>query len=159
VTAHVGGVDSESAGMHTLRRFVIRAGSFNFCSLSFAIGSATRGRVSQSASRTYPCKPSDGRGPGGFAMSSAFEIIHEVKTTVGKRRYSLWHFGLTNDVAERKKYWGKKHHTNLDRWQDWAADSIGDALTVEGYFSTENMIKGGTGGSLSSEKTVFVYVF
>ena len=92
-------------------------------------------------------------------MASAFVVIAEIKAKVGRSQYSRWHFGLTNDVEERKKYWGNRQRADLSRWRDWAADSLREAQAVERYFSSENMINGGTGGSLSPDKTIFVYIF
>ena len=92
-------------------------------------------------------------------MASALAVIAEIKAKVGRSQYSRWHLGLTNDVDERKKYWGKRQHADLSRWRDWAADSLREAQAVEGYFSSENMSEGGTGGSLSADRTVFVYIF
>ena len=92
-------------------------------------------------------------------MTSALAIINEIKAAISQSRYPPWHFGLTNDAAERKKYWGTKHRADLSRWQEWVADSISEARTVEGYFSGENMLAGGTGGSLTGQNTVFVYIF
>ena len=92
-------------------------------------------------------------------MASAFVIISEIKSRLQQSRHPPWHFGLTNDPTERRKYWGIKHRADLTRWREWEVDSISAARTVEGYFSGESLLAGGTGGSLVAHATVFVYIF
>ncbi|OGQ06124.1 MAG: hypothetical protein A2W61_02305 [Deltaproteobacteria bacterium RIFCSPLOWO2_01_44_7] len=68
--------------------------------------------------------------------------------------YSLWRIGLTHDHTERWEEWGKPEH-----WKYWQANSLNDAQEVEAFFIHEKKMQGGTGGDLSSYKTVFVYIF
>ena len=72
--------------------------------------------------------------------------------------YSIWRIGLTHDLAERKKFWKDTKDQNVTYWANWAADSLSDAQDVENHFISKGM-KGGEGGNLSSNKTVYVYVF
>jgi hypothetical protein len=92
-------------------------------------------------------------------MTSKATITSEIRAKVGQGGYASWRIGLTHDLAERKKYWGEAQGKNVSSWKNWTADSLSDAQDVETYFINEKMMKGGTGGDLSSNKTVYVYVF
>jgi hypothetical protein len=72
--------------------------------------------------------------------------------------YSLWRIGITHDLAERKIYWRDTEKKDIDHWKDWQADSLSDAQEIEAHFINKGM-KGGTGGDLSPNKDVFVYIF
>lgn len=69
---------------------------------------------------------------------------------------SYYRIGLTHDLLERKAYWAAQE--TVKYWADWTADSLADAQDIESHFINKGM-KGGTGGNLSSNKTVYVYVF
>mgnify|MGYP000105399640 CR=1 FL=1 len=72
--------------------------------------------------------------------------------------YSAWTIGLTHDPTERKQ-----QHQDAGKstkyWKQWTADSLADAEEVESYFINTKGMKGGTGGDLSAQKTVYVYIF
>lgn len=82
------------------------------------------------------------------------EIIDAIEA---KDSFSAWYIGLTHDPATRKQ-----EHVNEGKtttyWKQWQADSLSDAQDIESYFIKKGM-KGGTGGDLSSRKTVYVYIF
>jgi hypothetical protein len=90
-------------------------------------------------------------------MANKTTIMAAIERKVGDR-YSLYRIGLTHDVGERKKYWKETEKENVDCWADWEADSLENAQDIEAHFISNGM-KGGTGGDLSSRKTVYVYVF
>ncbi len=84
-------------------------------------------------------------------------IINRVESSA-KVDYSAWTIGLTNDPAERKQ----QHETDgksPTHWKQWVADSLSDAQDIESYFINTKGMKGGTGGDLSAQKTVYVYIF
>ena len=80
-----------------------------------------------------------------------------IQSKVGSS-YNLYRIGLTHDLAERKGYWKDTEKENVTYWVNWTADSLSDAQDIERHFINKGM-KGGTGGDLSSRKTVYVYVF
>ena len=86
------------------------------------------------------------------------EIMTEINSKVLKTQYGFWRIGLTHDLAERKKYWSKTEYQSTTSWKDWQADSLSDAQDIESYFINKGM-KGGTGGDLSPNKAIYVYVF
>jgi len=85
-------------------------------------------------------------------------IINAIVSRVGNTAYNSWRVGLTHDLAERKKYWSETQKMNVSYWTAWEADSLSDAQDIEAHFINKGM-KGGTGGDLSSTKTVYVYIF
>lgn len=72
--------------------------------------------------------------------------------------YSAWTIGLTHDPLERKQQHEADGKSTL-YWKRWVADSLSDAQDIESYFINIKGMKGGTGGDLSSKKTVYVYIF
>lgn len=89
-------------------------------------------------------------------MATKASIIAEITSKVITP--NLWRIGLTHDIAERKKYWGETKGENIKYWQDWKCDSLSDAQDIEAHFINKGC-KGGVGGDLSRNKTVYVYVF
>ncbi|MGA9545354.1 MAG: hypothetical protein WBQ85_17390 [Candidatus Sulfotelmatobacter sp.] len=89
-------------------------------------------------------------------MATKASIIAAIQAKTSS--YSLYRIGLTHDLAERKTYWRDTEKENVKYWEDWKADSLSDAQDIERLFINKGM-KGGTGGSLSANKTVYVYVF
>jgi hypothetical protein len=83
-------------------------------------------------------------------------IISEISAKVGPSRHSIWTIGLTHNLAERKMYWFDR--VPIDRWCAWTADSISAAQDIEFHFLSKGM-QGGRGGKLSTQKTVYVYIF
>ncbi len=79
----------------------------------------------------------------------------ESSTTVD---YSVWTIGLTHDPAERKQQ-HKADGKSTKYWKQWIADSLSDAQDIESYFINTKGMNGGTGGDLSTRKTVSVYIF
>jgi hypothetical protein len=90
-------------------------------------------------------------------MASKSNIISAINTRVGTSSYSSWRIGLTHDVGGRKKEWGDEGES-VTHWTYWTADSLSDAQDIEAHFINKGM-KGGTGGNLSFNKTVYVYIF
>jgi hypothetical protein len=84
------------------------------------------------------------------------QIIDAIDANVSY--YSSYYIGLTNDPDTRKQ-----QHTNERKnttyWKHWQADSLSDAQDIESYFIKKDMKGGFTGGDLSSQKTVYVYIF
>ena len=85
-------------------------------------------------------------------------IVAAIEVRRGTIGYSAWRIGLTHDPEERKKYWSETEKQNVALWSQWQADSLSDAQDIEAQFINKGM-KGGTGGDLSSYKTVHVYMF
>jgi hypothetical protein len=90
-------------------------------------------------------------------MAAKKSIMDAIQTKVGSG-YSAWRIGLTHDLAERKAYWKDTEKQSVTSWTNWTADSLSDAEDIERHFINKAM-KGGTGGNLSSSKTVYVYIF
>lgn len=72
--------------------------------------------------------------------------------------YSSWTIGLTHDSADRKQQ-HENDKKSTEHWKQWVADSLSDAQEIEAYFINKKGLKGGTGGDLSSYRTVYVYIF
>ena len=72
--------------------------------------------------------------------------------------YSIWRIGLTHDPNERKQQ-HEDDGKSTKYWKQWTADSLSDAEDIETYFINDKGMKGGTGGNLSANKTVYVYIF
>lgn len=87
-------------------------------------------------------------------MSTKASIVAAIEAKV--TTYSYYRIGLTHDLATRKAEWAKTE--SVAYWANWTADSLSDAQDIESLFINKGM-KGGTGGNLSSNKTVYVYVF
>jgi hypothetical protein len=90
-------------------------------------------------------------------VATKTSIVTAIESKIGSH-YGLWRIGLTHDLAERKRYWKDTENLSVDYWSDWTADSVSDAQDTESHFINKGM-KGGTGGDLSTSKTVYVYVF
>jgi len=86
-------------------------------------------------------------------------IIRAIEDRVGTTPHSAWRIGLTHDLAERKKYWGESENQNVTSWTDWTADSLSDAQDIENFFIQKKGMKGGEGGKLPPNKTIYVYIF
>jgi len=91
-------------------------------------------------------------------MATKDGIVSAINSKVGDTKLSAWRIGLTHDLAERKKYWKDTEDQNVSSWVAWEADSLSDAQTIESDFIDKGM-KGGVGGDLSAQKTVYVYIF
>ena len=91
-------------------------------------------------------------------MSTKSGIIAAINSKVGTTALSAWRIGLTHDLAERKKYWRDTENQAVSHWSSWEADSLSDAQAIESHFIDKGM-KGGAGGDLSAQKTVYVYIF
>jgi hypothetical protein len=92
-------------------------------------------------------------------MSTKSDIIAAIDAKVAAiyNKYASWRIGLTHDWADRKKQW-EGTGENVGAWTCWQADSLSDAQDIERHFINKGM-KGGTGGNLSANKTVYVYIF
>jgi hypothetical protein len=77
---------------------------------------------------------------------------------MGQSSYSVWRIGLTHDLATRKSYWKDTEKEDIQYWTNWTANSLSDAQDIEAHFINKGM-QGGTGGDLSANKTVYVYIF
>ena len=91
-------------------------------------------------------------------MSPKSGIITAINSKVGAIRLSAWRIGLTHDLAERRRYWKDTENQSVSHWVGWEADSLSDAQAIESHFIDKGM-SGGTGGDLSAQITVYVYVF
>lgn len=91
-------------------------------------------------------------------MARKADIIAAIQKKVSTTQYNIWRIGLTHDLDERKTYWRDTEKETVTYWSNWTADSLSDAQDIEAHFIDKGM-KGGTGGDLSSRKTVYVYVF
>ncbi len=72
--------------------------------------------------------------------------------------YSAWTIGLTHDSDQRKQQ-HDDDGKSTKYWNQWDADPLFDAEDIESYFINDKGMNGGNGGSLSTHKTVFVYIF
>lgn len=72
------------------------------------------------------------------------------------RTYSYYTIGLTHDPVQRKEELGAIEPVAY--WTHWQADSLSDAQDIENHFIGKGM-KGGAGGNLTANETVFVYFF
>lgn len=99
------------------------------------------------------------RGPriGAIPMSTKQGIASAIVTKIGSTKFSIWRIGLTHDWVQRKTEWSNSGEY-VKHWSCWETESLSDAQDIENHFINKGMI-GGTGGNLSSRKTVFVYVF
>ena len=89
-------------------------------------------------------------------MATKSSIVTAINSRVGTTKMRAWRIGLTHDLAERKEHW--KRTQNVMSWSSWPADSLSDAQDIESFFIDRGM-KGGPGGDLSPQKTVYVYIF
>ena len=85
-------------------------------------------------------------------------IISAINDRIVGTGLSAWRIGLTHDLAERKAFWRDTKKEGVNHWTAWSADSLADAQDIESQFINKGM-KGGTGGDLSPNKTVHVYIF
>ncbi len=90
-------------------------------------------------------------------MATKSAIAQAISHKVGNTQFGIWRIGLTHDLAERTEYW-RKQGQSVTYMSSWTADSLSDAQDIESAFINRGM-KGGTGGNLSPNKTVYVYVF
>lgn len=72
--------------------------------------------------------------------------------------FSNWQIGLTHDPNKRKEE-HEKDNKNIKYWEQWIANSLSDAEQIESYFINDKNMKGGTGGNLSPNKKIYVYIF
>ena len=86
------------------------------------------------------------------------DIKDAIINRVASSSFSAWRIGLTQDLAERKKYWKETEKEDIQYWTNWTADSLSIAQNVEAFFINEKKMKGGTGGDMSAGAT-YVYIF
>jgi len=91
-------------------------------------------------------------------MATKSSIMAAINSKIGSTQYSIWRIGLTHNLTERQSNWRDIENLSVKYWSDWAADSLSDAQDIEAHFIRKGM-KGGTGGNLSRNYTVYVYVF
>ena len=96
-------------------------------------------------------------------MATSSEIKMAIKKRINDSKvveYSKWTIGITTELTTRKEA-----HGNPTYWQFWEADSLAIAREVEKFFLNEfpeqesKRMKGGTGGDMSPNKRVYVYIF
>ena len=93
-------------------------------------------------------------------MATKSSIMAAIKLKVGGSRYGIWQIGLTHDPSERKQYWQDTEKQSVTHWLQWEADSVADANAIVSRLAHDGMKGGtGTGGSLSANKPVYVYLF
>ena len=83
-----------------------------------------------------------------------------IKQAIEKKvasNYSVWQVGITNNSATRKQQ-HEDDGKSVKSWTQWEADSLSDARDIESHFLGKGM-KGGGGGDLDANKTVYVYIF
>lgn len=90
-------------------------------------------------------------------MANTRGIAAAIITKIGQTNCGIWRIGLTHDWIQRKSEW-KNEGELVDYWSCWETDSLADAQALESHFINKGM-KGGCGGNLSANKTVYVYVF
>lgn len=90
-------------------------------------------------------------------MASAQAIANAIVARIGQSKPPQWRVGLTHDPAARKQQWSNDG-MDVKHWTMWTADTLADAQNVEAHFINKGM-DGGTGGSLDSRKTAYVYIF
>jgi hypothetical protein len=91
-------------------------------------------------------------------MATKASIKQAINDKAGSSGFSNWRIGLTHEPDERKSYWKDVEKEHVNYWSQWVADSLSDAQDIEAHFISKGM-KGGTGGNLSADRTVYVYVF
>jgi hypothetical protein len=84
-------------------------------------------------------------------------IIDRIESAKSKD-YSIWTIGLAHDTDERKQQ-HERDGKFTKYWKEWAADSLSKARNIESHFISQKGMQGGTGGDLSSHRTVYVYIF
>jgi len=84
------------------------------------------------------------------------DIVYEIERKVVT--CSNWRIGLTHEPEERKTYWAETKRLDVKDWLQWETDSLTDAQEIENYFINKGM-RGGTGGDLPTNKTIYVYIF
>lgn len=85
------------------------------------------------------------------------EIINDIEA-ISDYDFSIWRIGLSHNPSDRKQE-HKDEGQNTKHWKQWKADSLPDAEDIESYFINEKGMKGGTGGNLSSNKPIYIYIF
>lgn len=73
------------------------------------------------------------------------------------RKYGIWTVGITTRPTERRKEHSDDGHSVMN-WKQWLADGLNTAQNVENHFKKKGM-KGGTGGDVDPNKSVYVYIF
>jgi len=91
-------------------------------------------------------------------LNSKESIIAAIESRIGTTNYGSWRIGLTHESVERKRYWSTEERQECTHWTQWTTASLSDAQDIEALFIRKGM-KGGTGGNLVSDKTVYVYIF
>jgi hypothetical protein len=89
-------------------------------------------------------------------MATKATIMFDINAIAGKS-YTAWQIGITNDPVERKKEWATTK--DVSAWRAWQAASLSDAQDIENHFINDKKMKGGTGGSTSAYRSVYVYIF
>ena len=90
-------------------------------------------------------------------MSTKAEIVAAIDLKCGPN-CKIWRIGLTHDPIERKRQWQDDEGQNVRFWSQWSADCLSDAEEIEADYIGKGM-KGGTGGNLSPNQPVYIYVF
>jgi hypothetical protein len=89
-------------------------------------------------------------------MATKASIMAAIIAKVDGTQYRIWRIGLTHDLLTRRQEWAKTN--SVTHWQSWPADSLSDAQEIEAYFISRGMQRA-TGGDLSPNSAVYVYVF
>ena len=89
-------------------------------------------------------------------MTDKATVTTEVDVLVGGN-YRAWRIGLTNDVRETRKQLTSRGN-DLSGWQQWKADSLADAKSLEQAYVASGM-KGVTSGIVSEVFPTFVFIF
>ena len=84
------------------------------------------------------------------------EIMAAIQAKVGSY-YGYWTIGMTNDPAERRRFWTEDREQSSTYWQQWIS-SLEVARSIAGHFVQKGM-KLDMGGHASANRPVYVYVF
>lgn len=85
---------------------------------------------------------------------SITERIKLMVETSNYPNFSQWRIGLTHFPNKSKKDWD-----NPLNWMFLGCKSLCDAEEIEKYFIQQMGMIGGTNGSLSRSKNVYIYIF
>jgi len=91
-------------------------------------------------------------------VTDKITITNEINVLVGGN-FEAWRIGLTNDPIVRKRQLKEAQGEDVSRWQQWQADSLGDARLIEAKFRESGMGASSQGGDMVTDDfPTFVYI-